>query len=771
MKVTMISYPYPFSASVPSSLIAAIDRMLACSRPVLLGCALLAALSGCGGGSGTGRPGEAGQVSIDTIAASAQSAKPGGGGGGGGGGTTPSPPSPINNGAYDPGLLLMLVPDNYAAADHRVAAWVDAASEQGVRLIAVTDTQFAALGANALRYAGLVLPDDLHSIATDATLAAVKSYVNSGGMALLTFDFGALTLDGIGQPVFPIPKSRLSDMAGVDYILYDELRDNTTGLGPVTGMRSMLRQLQVPPGKSMPYTPDGGSGGTTATTQSARYLPVSPSDPGGARGYDPQQFQNIRTPSVQERLQRTMRQRVAIDYGSSIQSRPVAGVTTARATGARSEDGVTLAAAPTPDELHAYTGYLLGPLTYPSYVTRGDYTGQTIASSPQFGLVAGLRSYGLGKVLFVNLPLTYLKGRTDALPMHGFLGYFATQVLRLPHLSTMPGGVPGLTLNWHFDSMAAQTPTLVLEQLGVFREGPFSIDMTAGPDTITPGDGLGWNLDHNPVAQDILRRLDAQGHAIGSHGGWIHDYYGLNATETNQADFEPYLVLNRTSVDSVIGRPGRQYSAPEGNNPTWAMDWLERQGVVGAYFGGHTGLGVTRHYRDGVLKNPNLSVFPVTPQGLYATLEEFEEFAVPKQAVTDWYHELIDFSVQFNTNRLIYMHPPGAEEWSDVLQDMLAYARAKGSTKFRWYTMPRLADHMAKRLNVTWTQTLLTTGATRFNASHPLGLAEMAWRLPKSRYLKPTVSDQKAASITSDGNYWLIKPSSVTVIEFTARPV
>ena len=36
-----------------------------------------------------------------------------------------------------------------------------------------------------------------------------------------------------------------------------------------------------------------------------------------------------------------------------------------------------------------------------------------------------------GQVLFVNLPLTYLKGRTDALPMHGFLHYFSHQLLRL----------------------------------------------------------------------------------------------------------------------------------------------------------------------------------------------------------------------------------------------------------------------------------------------------------------------------------------------------
>ena len=58
----------------------------------------------------------------------------------------------------------------------------------------------------------------------------------------------------------------------------------------------------------------------------------------------------------------------------------------------------------------------------------------------------------------------------------------------------MPDDVAGMTLNWHLDSMAAQQPSLELERLGVFKEGPFSIDITAGPDTIEFDDQLGWDL-------------------------------------------------------------------------------------------------------------------------------------------------------------------------------------------------------------------------------------------------------------------------------------
>ena len=136
--------------------------------------------------------------------------------------------------AADPGVLMLLLPDAQDMADPRIAAWLDAASEVGVRVQPVSDSQFLALGSAALGYAGLILPDGLHVQASDAVVAAVSDYTQQGGRTLLVFDFGALTLLN-GTPVYPVPKSRLSALAGVDYVLYDALRERTTGLGPVTG--------------------------------------------------------------------------------------------------------------------------------------------------------------------------------------------------------------------------------------------------------------------------------------------------------------------------------------------------------------------------------------------------------------------------------------------------------------------------------------------------------------------------------------------------------
>lgn len=669
----------------------------------------------------------------------------------------------------DAGLLLLLVPQGQMLTSPLVTAWVDAASEIGVRIQVVTDPQFRAMGDAALQYAGLVLPDQLHTIADDALLQAISRYTEAGGHTLLTYDFGIFRLDGNQQPTYPVPRSRLSHLAGVDYGLYDALREKSITVGQVTAMRSTMRELQVPPGKSSPYVPTRNAATSNATpAEMASAGPV---------GLMPGRYLPESTGLLP----------VSGEVSSSV------AVVTATAT---------LPA----DVLESFSGYLLGNLTYSSFVTQGSLNGTTLAASAEAGLVAGLHKVGRGQVMFVNLPLTYLKvARTDGLPMHGFLRYFAHNVLHMAQLSAVPDGIAGLTLNWHLDSFAAQLPTLKLEKLGVFDDGPFSINITAGPDAVRVGDAKGWNLDNNPVAQQMLLRFVKKGHAIGSHGGWNHDYYGLNANDSNRSEFQPYLERNANSikrvvsdpiraymglktpnpegmppmllpmlqklklfVDMIFGPPLREYSPPVGNSPIWAMDWLEQQGVVASYFAGHTGMGPTRQYREGQLHNPSMWMFPVTPFGRYATFEEFQTAALPKKEVVDWYRSSIDFAVAQNTSRMIYMHPNGANVWSDVLQDFLAYAKTQGSQRFRWYTMTRLADFMTARHGVTWTEQRDQYGLSSFEVTHSSSLNEMVWLLPKARYAGLPISKDGSVTVYDQGADWAVRAGYTRRASFTA---
>ena len=724
-------------------------------------------------------------------------------------------------GAPTPGTIGLLLPGGVLQSNPLVTAWIDAADEEGLRIETLTDAQFLALGTGTNAYRGVILPDQVHATASDALITAVKGYVTRGGQIMLVYDFGSLTSAGVYAP----QKSRLSGLAGVDYILYDTLRDRTTGLGPITGLESRLRQWQVPPGKSMLFTTSSATpaaainvstastAGPTQATQldpgiakatasqidvlksanlaatEALYLPVSAKNPGGLQGHDhAQQFRSdpfdkyvpattatgIRAVPISTNLPITGGSKIPVIKPvifDTARKLPVVPQTTALTTTSASSVLLPTAAAAVTDPVHVVSGYIYGALAYPTYVTQGTFAGLQLASSPQFGLAAGVNTVGSGKVLFVNLPLNYLKGRADGMLMHGFLHYFGNTMLGLPHLSSVPYAQPGMTLNWHLCSNFT-TEMAQLTGQGVFNNGPFSVHITAGPDTVAFGDGLGWNLPNNVPAQQMLRTLEKQGHQIGNHGGWIHDYYGDNVSETNQSTFQQYLELNSTAVRAVMGHASLEYAAPQGNSPTWATNWIEQNGDIVAYSLGHTGLGPTRNYFNGKVSNPDLWLDPVMPLGLYATFEEFIFYGVPKQDVTNWYKALIDFSVTNRTNRLIYMHPPGAAQWSDVVLTMLNYAKTRQQAgKFRWYTMADMAYFMDLRQEVKWNETAGISGSRQYTASHPLNLAAMSWIFPKVKFAKPIITSGNATvSDGGDGN-WLVVANGGTSLGFRAVPL
>ena len=743
----------------------------------------------------------------------------------------------LTSGIPAPGTIGLLLPDGLSPSDSAVGSWLDAAREEGLRIETLTDSQFLALGTGTNAYRGVIFPDRLHVVASDALITAVEGYVTRGGQAMLVYDFGVLTEGGF----YAVPKSRLSTLAGVDYVLYDELRDRTVGLGPIIGFESLLRKIQVPPGKSMPFVSsaptaptalaatttrktaalqDASLSTSAVTTQTgvlkmaglapnqALYLPVDAKNPGGLANYNhAQQFKAdpidrhvvVRTATgpvaskippqttsgPQFRVLSTGDSTVApavppISFAAAKILPELSGTTLQKTTSPTSaasftsSSNLTALAVPlsliSTDSLHAISGYIYGALTYPSFVTRGAFAGTVLANSPQFGLVAGVNSIGSGKILFINTPLTFLKGANDGMLMHGLLHYFSDDMLRLPRLSSLPNALPGLTLNWHLCSNFTAEMTQLIGQ-GVFQNGPFSVHITAGPDTVTFGDRLGWNLPLNPQAQQMLRDLEARGHKIGNHGGWIHDYYGENASETNQASFQQYLELNKNAVEAAIGHATIEYAAPQGNSPSWAMNWLENNGVVGTYFLGGTGMGPTHNYVDGALKNPNLWVNPVMPFGLYATFDEFSVFNVPKQSVIDWYKQLTDYVIQNRLNRLIYMHPQGAAPWSDVVLGLLSYARTQQlAGKFAWYTISDIDNFMTARSKVVWNESVNSAGVRLFSATHPTTLAKMSWLFPKVAFAKPVVSSG-SAKVSDGGDSWVVVATGGKTLNFNAKPM
>ena len=701
--------------------------------------------------------------------------------------------------------LVLLVPDNADLASWQVKVWTDTAQEEGYRLQTMTDAQFLALGTtSAANIAGLVVPDSAHIQASDAVVAAVKQYANLGGKLMLVYDAGALTDSTVYAPV----KSRFSDLVGVDYVMYEALRDRVVGFGPVVGTRARLDSLSLPPGK---YTPWGTVTSVAGTAAAATFVPASPADAGGSK--------HMR-PAIEERARR------GVDEGSAnvrrlrdqtlrnllgLASNPVAvtgtpvtitsrvstaspaitqhlgdnvlNVTTLIRTllQGTSTVNVTGTTPATDKQLNAISGYGYGPIDYFSYVTQGTFPGQVYLSSPDHGLVAGVRPTGSGKVMFVNLPLGYFKAiGTDSAPLHGFMNLFATEQVGLPKMSMQPRGKGGLIYNWHVDDgddLLTDVKTL-LDTTSVLKRGPFSIHFTAGHDVVTLGDNNGMFLDTNAKSQDLVRRLGNLGawagklpvqHELGSHGGWNHDLYGLGANETNQATYLPWLELNFAAIERTTGKKIREYSAPVGNNPTWAVNWLENRGVNSMYFVGDTGAPGVRSWRAGNRLSKALWSYPIVPLGKYATFEEFDLFGISDTVSGQWLIDLQDFVINHRTNRLFYNHPPGARGHLPALQPMLARADLlQLFGQFKWYTMGQMAAFSQQRLATTWSATT-ASGLTTFNASHPTSLKDQTWVLPRSKFGTPFVTSG-SATVTADSNEWVIAANGGTQLRFVTAP-
>ena len=414
--------------------------------------------------------------------------------------------------------------------------------------------------------------------------------------------------------------------------------------------------------------------------------------------------------------------------------------------------------APKPDEWFGVVGYRYGRLRYPAFVTEGRYDGVPLMRGADDTLLAGLRTVGRGQVLFVNLPLTYLKLRTDSLFMSSFLRYFAQDIGRLPLLSPMRDARGALVMNWHIDSGASLPAMEQLAALGGFEQGPYSVHLTAGPDVDVPGDGQGMDLATNTVMQRWVRRFADRGDEIGSHGGWIHNEFGRLVGTQDVERSQGMIERNSEVVSRVSGQPVREYSAPTGNHPAWITPWLRARGIDAYYFTGDTGMPPTRSYQDGLRGPAGIWAFPVLSFGSDAAFEEARTRHVGESDIEAWLRDVADYCADHRTVRLVYFHPTGIVLFPEAFRHWLEHtAELQRAGTLRWVTMAGYAAFANARAQVVWSLDK-TAGRDRIVATHPASLAGMSWLLPTDRYAEPRVVEG-AASVTRDGPYWRVVAS------------
>ncbi len=414
--------------------------------------------------------------------------------------------------------------------------------------------------------------------------------------------------------------------------------------------------------------------------------------------------------------------------------------------------------APQADEELAVVSYNYGRLRYPVFATTGKFDGQRLMHFDGGGLLAGVHTVGKGTVLFVNLPLGYLKLRTDGFFLHSFLRYFAQDVAQLPQLSAMPEAQGALIMNWHIDSAKAEPAMEALQAMGAFQQGPYSVHLTAGPDVDTVGDGAGMDLNHNPRMQAWVRRFAERGDEVGSHGGWIHNAFGQMVDKQPPALSIPLIEKNMASVQAASGKPVREYSAPVGNHPAWVTQWLHDHGVRAYYSTGDIGMAPTRSYQDERRGPADMWAFPVLSYGTYGTFEDAQVAHQPERDIAAWLSDVADYCAQYRTVRLVYFHPPGIAMFPAAFKGWMQHTAALvRSQTLHWMTMAQYADFANDRLAVQWqiTQDAQSAGAQQLTASHPRSLAHFSWLLPMQRFAQPIVLDG-AAQIDQDGVYWRV---------------
>ncbi|MDY7575216.1 hypothetical protein [Actimicrobium sp. CCI2.3] len=141
--------------------------------------------------------------------------------------------------------LALLVADGTDTDAQQI--WQQAALEEGIKLEVVSASQFLrARPSDQKTYAGIIVPDKLHRRASTYLTDTLRDYVRQGGKLMLVFDALTYDLNGAYAP----ESARLSDVAGVDYAMYEKFGKAVVRASPIIGTRESVSRIGIPPGRT-----------------------------------------------------------------------------------------------------------------------------------------------------------------------------------------------------------------------------------------------------------------------------------------------------------------------------------------------------------------------------------------------------------------------------------------------------------------------------------------------------------------------------------------
>lgn len=364
----------------------------------------------------------------------------------------------------------------------------------------------------------------------------------------------------------------------------------------------------------------------------------------------------------------------------------------------------------------------------------GEVSGRVLAycggKTPSDGYLVQKNYAGGGSVVFVNGTPGLLKVRENVdFVLRGLLKYFLLEVVGLPRLVAAPNGTAGLVVAVHLCSGAYFRDLDRIFGLKLFtQEFPFSFYVTAGPDNDRPGDRRGFDALNPRKGGRYLGLLQQYG-SIGSHGGWIHNYWAYHFRELLPEEKEEYIAANYRALQEALGQPVADYAAPGGAHDAAVNEFLAAQGTRAASLPLAFNSPPTRGWFEGRPER-RFWLFGYTGT-VYGTA--FENMLAagrkPAQIQSD-VCRLLDALVQMREIRLIYFHPVSVarhpEMWRSIQNYILKYV-SEGSLSVR--TMLDFADFLDRHGKVRFAVQRTAQGY-HISASSPDSLKEMTFALP-----------------------------------------
>lgn len=408
-----------------------------------------------------------------------------------------------------------------------------------------------------------------------------------------------------------------------------------------------------------------------------------------------------------------------------------------------------------------FSGYEFGELEYPVAknepvrdIFSGDIYAYTVKENEKYPLLI-LSNYLNGKMLYVNLPLGYMKANADDLLLRSILRTFLFDVVGMPHLMNVAAGRGALVLNWHVDSDIEHENLPRVEKAGLFREGmKASFHITAGDFLDEPGDNMGF--DAAGKGEPLVKMLMNHG-MIGSHGGWGHNWFAENIDSGvfGEKEIKEYIIKNNEAIEQITGYKILEYSAPRGVHPQpVTTKILEELGIIAYYYTGDTGSGPNRSFYNGKMISDKVIAFPVMPFGKVASLYEMRALAGNTDSeVKEWLFSIPDFIARNRTTRLVYSHPYDIREYGPEVRDFIdKIEKMKDSEEISVCSMTEVAQFFLRFLKTGYAFSLDGEKVV-ISLKNPEGLKNITVALPKNKYQKPAA---EGISVQEDGKYYYL---------------